>query len=61
MDGRGRKRQEIYWESKKSDGWLVFYIVIVFLLGTGALFGYAGTKWVMEKQCLEERNQSETK
>jgi hypothetical protein len=55
MVGSGRKK-EIYWESSRNDGWLVFWIVVCFLLGTGALFGYAGTKWIMEKQCIEAKN-----
>ena len=52
-----RKRKEIYWEQKnKNDGWLVFWIVLVFLLGTGVLFGHVGTKWIIEKECIEVKN-----
>jgi hypothetical protein len=54
--GNGERRKEIYWESNRNDGWLVFWIVVCFLLGTGALFGYAGTKWIMEKECIEAKN-----
>lgn len=55
--GNDGRRKEIYWESNRNDGWLVFWIVLVFLLGTGVLFGHVGTKWIMEKECMESRNE----
>lgn len=54
------KENKIKWHEKrqKVDGksWLVFYIVVCFLLSTGAFFGVVGTKWIMNKECSEAKN-----